>query len=60
MELYEGTIVIRINGTQKPIDVQVHAHDSWTAKATIEAQYGGSFFHWWRGQRKCAKRDFPS
>lgn len=49
MDLYAGTIVIRINGTQKPIDVQVHARDSWTAKATIEAQYGGSFVSWWRG-----------
>ncbi|WP_432382558.1 hypothetical protein [Duganella sp. P38] len=49
MDLYEGTIVIRINGTQKPIDVRVHAHNSWNAKAAIEAQYGSSFVSWWRG-----------
>lgn len=51
MDLYKGTIVIRINSTQKPIGVPVHAHDSWTAKAAIEAQYGGSFVNCWGGQR---------
>ena len=49
MDLYEGTIVIRINGTQKPVDVQVHARNSWAARDIIEAEYGGSLVSWWRG-----------
>jgi len=49
MDLYEGTIVIRINGSEKPIEVQVRADNSWRAKDAIEAQYGSSFVRWWRG-----------
>lgn len=33
----------------KAVRCPIHAHNSWTAKAAIEAQYGGSFVSWWRG-----------
>ncbi len=56
MDLYEGTIVIRISGAQKPIDVQVNARDSWAAKTAIEAQYGSSFVSWWRGPTHASPR----
>lgn len=49
MDLYGGTIVIRANGSEMTMDVQVRADNYWRAKAAIEAQYGASFLRWWRG-----------